>query len=243
MTYIILSAGKGVKLQPLTLNHPKSLYKLDDNTTILQRLVRMIRRYDTTAEIVVVVGYMYKNIQCELVDDNVTFVQNPFYSVTGSMGSLWFARKYLQRENVAIINGDIVAGDALIKEVICQHTDYPYVLLDSSRKDSNKYNVQVQNDMVCVMSKNLTDYMGNYASVAKLDAVSSRFLLDQLNQMVNEEMYGLFFEDALVQMIFEKNFELYYKDIKEYEWTEVDNVDDLLKAKLIHHKFKSLLSR
>ena len=46
MTYIILSAGKGVKLQPLTLNHPKSLYKLDDKTTILQRLVRKIRKYD-----------------------------------------------------------------------------------------------------------------------------------------------------------------------------------------------------
>lgn len=234
MTYIILSAGKGVKLQPLTLNHPKSLYKLDDNTTILQRLVRMIRRYDVTAEIVVVVGYMYKQIQRELEDDNVTFVHNPFYSVTGSMGSLWFAKKYLQCENVTIINGDVVASDNLLKDVICQHTDYPYVLLDSSRKDANKYNVQVQNDMVCVMSKNLTDYMGNYASIIKLDAVSSRFLLEQLNQMVNEEMYVLFYEDALVQMIFEKNFELYYKDIREYEWTEVDTVDDLLKAREIN---------
>lgn len=236
MTYIILSAGKGVKLQPLTLNHPKSLYKLDDSTTILQRLVRMIRRYDAEAEIVVVVGYMYKNIQRELEDDNVAFVQNPFYSVTGSMGSLWFARKYLQRENVTIINGDVVASDNLLKDVICQHTDYPHVLLDSSRKDSNKYNVQVQNDMVCVMSKNLSDYMGNYASITKLDAVSSRFLLDQLNQMVNEEMYDLFYEDALVQMIFANNFELYYKDIKKYCWTEVDSVDDLLKAKEIHQQ-------
>ena len=236
MTYIILSAGKGVKLQPLTLNHPKSLYKLDDNTTILQRLVRMIRRYDAGAEIVVVVGYMYKQIQHELEDDNVTFVHNPFYSVTGSMGSLWFAKNYLQRENITIINGDIVASDNLIKDVICQHTDYPCVLLDSSRKDSNKYNVQVQNDMVCVMSKNLTDYLGNYASIIKLDAVSSRFLLEQLNQMVNEEMYNLFFEDALVQMIFEKNFELYYKDIRDYTWTEVDSVDDLLRAKEIHQK-------
>ena len=181
MTYIILSAGKGVKLQPLTLNHPKSLYKLDDNTTILQRLVRTIRRYDVEAEIVVVIGYMYKQIQRELEDDNVTFVHNPFYSVTGSMGSLWFAKKYLQRENITIINGDIVASDKLIKEVICQHTDYPCVLLDSSHKDSNKYNVQVQDDMVCVMSKNLTDYLGNYASIVKLDAVSSRFLLEQLN--------------------------------------------------------------
>lgn len=233
MTYIILSAGKGAKLQPLTLNHPKSLYKLDDKTTILQRLVRMIRKFDAEAEIVVVVGFMYKQIQRELEDDNVKFVHNPFYSVTSSMGSLWFAKDYLQRENVTIINGDIVTSDILLKEVICQHTDYPYVLLDSSHKDSNKYNVQVQGDLVCVMSKNLTEYKGNYANVTKLDAVTSRFLLEQLNQMVNEEMYNLFFEDALVQMIFEKNFELYYKDIKEYEWTEVDNVDDLLIARKI----------
>lgn len=233
MTYIILSAGKGVKLQPLTLNHPKSLYKLDDQTTILQRLVRKIRKYDVEAEIVVVVGYMYNQILKELEDDNVKFVHNPFYSVTSSMGSLWFAKDFLQRENVTIINGDIVASDQLIKDVVSQHTDYPCVLLDSTHKDANKHNVQVQGDLVCVMSKNLTEFEGNYASITKMDAVSSRFLLEQLNQMVNEEMYNLFFEDALVQMIFQKNFELYYKDIKDYEWTEVDCVDDLLKARQI----------
>lgn len=232
-TYIILSAGKGVKLQPLTLNHPKSLYKLDDKTTILQRLVRRIRRYDAKAEIIVVVGYMYKQIQKELENDNVRFVLNPFYSATGSMGSLWFAKDYLQRENVTIINGDIVASDKLMKEIVCQYTDYPVVLLDSTRKDANKYNVQVQGDLVCVMSKNLTEYAGNYASIIKLDAVTSRFLQEQLDQMVNEEMYNLFYEDALVQMIFQKNFELYYKDIKNFKWTEVDCVDDLLKARQI----------
>ena len=238
MTYIILSAGKGVNLQPLTLNHPKSLYKLDDKTTILQRIVRKIRKYDLEAEIVVVVGYMYKQIQKELEDDNVKFVHNPFYSVTSSMGSLWFTKDYLQRENVTIINGDIVASEKLIRDVICLHTDYPYVLLDSTHKDANKYNVQVQGDLVCVMSKNLTKFIGNYASVTKLDAVSSRFLLEQLNQMVNDEMYGLFFEDSLVQMIFQKNFELYYKDIKDYKWTEVDCVDDLLKARQIQTESK-----
>lgn len=236
MTYIILSAGKGLNLQPLTLNHPKSLYKLDDKTTILQRLVRKIRKCDVEAEIVVVVGYMYKQIQKELEDDNVKFVLNPFYSVTGSMGSLWFAKDFLQRENVTIVNGDIVVSDMLIRDVVSQHTDYPYVLLDSTHKDANKYNVQVQGDLVCVMSRHLTEFVGNYASITKLDAVSSRFLLEQLNQMVNEEMYNLFFEDALVQMIFQKNFELYYKDVKDYQWTEVDSVDDLLKAKQIQLK-------
>ena len=238
MTYVILSAGKGVKLQPLTLNRPKSLYKLDGKTTILQRLVRKIRKYDAEAEIVVVIGYMYNQIQKELEDDNVKFVHNPFYSVTSSMGSLWFAKDYLQRENLTIVNGDIVTSDKLMQDVVSQHTDYPYVLLDSTHRDANKYNVQVQGDLVCVMSKNLTEFEGNYASIAKLDAVSSRFLLEQLNQMVNEEMYNLFFEDALVQMIYQKNFELYYKDIKDYQWTEIDNVDDLLKARQIQAESK-----
>jgi choline kinase len=233
MTYIILVAGQGRNLQPLTLSHPKTLYKLDGDTTVLQRLVRSIRKYDNDAEIVVVVGFMYKHIQTELEDDNVVIVLNPFYATTSSMGSLWFAKDYLQRENVAIINGDIVMSDNLMNDVICSHTDIPYVLLDSTKNDGNKYNVQVQRDKVCVMSKNLTEFLGNYASVVKLDAVSSRFVLEQLDLMVNEGMYDLFFEDALVQMIFDKNFELYYKDIKDYQWTEVDNVDDLLKARQI----------
>lgn len=236
MTYIILVAGKGAKLQPLTLNRPKTLYKLDDNTTVLQRLVRSIREYDLEAEIVVVVGFMYRYIQKELEDDNVIFVHNPFFSVTSSMGSLWFARNFLQRENVTIINGDIVMSDLLMKDIICKHTDSPYVLVDSSCKAPDKYNVQVQGETVCVMSKNLTEFYANYASVTKLDAISSRFLLEQLILMVNEETYGLYFEDALVQMIFERNFELTYKDINNYEWTEIDSVDDLLKARQIQSK-------
>lgn len=233
MTYIILAAGQGRNLQPLTLSHSKTLYKLDGNTTVLQRLVRSIRKHDKDAEIVVLVGFMYKHIQKELEDDNVVFVHNPFYTVTSSMGSLWFAKDYLQKENVTVINGDIVMSDSLINDVICSHTDIPYVLLDSTKTDENKYNVQVQGEKVCVMSKNLTEFIGNYASVVKLDAVSSRFMLEQLDLMVNEGMYNLFFEDALVQMIFDKNFELYFRDIKNYRWTEVDNVDDLIKARLI----------
>ena len=233
MTYIVLVAGQGKNLQPLTLSYPKTLHKLGGETTVLQRLVRSIRKCDKKAEIVIVVGFMYKHIQKELEDDNVLFVHNPFYEVTSSMGSLWLAKEYLQRENVTIINGDIVMSDKMINDVICAYTDIPYVLLDSTKTSDNKYNVQVQGDRVCVMSKNLTDFMGNYVSVTKLDAVSSRFVFEQLSLMVNDGMYNLFYEDALVQMIFDKDFELYYKDVKDYKWTEIDSVDDLLKARQI----------
>lgn len=235
MTYIILAAGKGENLQPLTLKTPKSLYKLDRNTTVLQRMVRLIRKHDMGAEIVVVTGFMYEQVTRDLERENVIIVHNPFYSSTGSIASLWFAKKYLERDNLTILNADIVAEDKLISEVICKETDVPYVLIDSS-KTEGKYNVQVNGDRICVMSKSLSTFYAQYVSVTKLDAVSARFLLEEIDNMVNSEMYNQLFEDALVQLIFEDDFDLYYKDIKDYAWCEIDNVNDLIMAKDVQNK-------
>ena len=230
MTYIILAAGKGTSLQPLTLKTPKSLYKLDRHSTVLQRMIRTIRKYDHKAEIVVVAGFMYDHVLREVERENVIVVRNPFYAATSSIASLWFAKKYLERDNVTILSSDIVLEDRLVEEIICHNTEKPYVLVDSS-KTTGKYNVQVQGDKVCVMSKALSSFYAQYVCVTKLDAVSARFLLEEIDTMVSAEMYDQLFEDALVQMIFENDFDLYYKDITGYSWTEVDTVDDLIKAR------------
>jgi choline kinase len=235
MTYIILAAGMGTNLQPLTLRIPKSLYKLDRYSTVLQRMVRTIRKFDQKAEIVVVAGFKYDHLIREMERENVIVVRNPFYACTGSMASLWFARKYLERDNVTILNSDIVVEDRLVEEIICRRTEKPYILVDSSRK-TGKYNVQIQGDRICVMSKELSSFFAQYTCVTKLDAVSARFLLEEIDTMINNEMYDLLFEDALVQMIFENDFDLYYKDIKDYSWAEVDNVNDLIIAREVHKK-------
>ena len=138
-------------------------------------------------------------------------------------------------DNVTILNSDIVLEDRLIEEVICKNTEIPYVLVDSS-KTTGKYNVQVQGNKICVMSKSLSVFFAQYVCVTKLDAVSSRFLMEEIDEMINDEMYDQLFEEALVQMIFKNDFDLYYKDIKGYSWTEVDNVDDLIKAREVQKK-------
>lgn len=234
MKYIFMVAGKGSRLQPLTLLHPKSMFMLDKETTLIQRMVQLIRKYDEEADIVVVTGHMHKSIESVL--ENVTVVYNPFYEVTNSIASLWFAQEHLVTDNTVLIDGDIVMSEALIRDVVCKPTDKPLVLLDSSIKSDGDYNVQVSGDEVLVMSKELDDYYGEYAGLTKLDEKSAALMRNEVNQMVEEGYYDQWYENALVQLIFKNNFKLYYHDICEYEWTEVDCVSDLIHAKNIHLK-------
>ena len=236
MKYIFMVAGKGTRLQPLTLKHPKSMYKLDENTTLLQRMVTLIKKYDSEAEIVIVTGHMHRAIEEQVT--GATFVYNPFYEVTNSIASLWFAREHVDADNVVLIDGDIVMSDELVKDIMCKPVDRATVLVDSSIKTDGDYNVEISGDQVLVMSKDLTSYYGEYAGVTKLDRESALLMRSELEDMVEEGFYDQWYENALVQLIFKKDFRLFYTDISNYEWTEVDSVNDLLLAKQIHMKEK-----
>ncbi len=234
MKYIFMVAGKGSRLQPLTLNHPKSMFKLDNNTTLIQRMVKIIKKIDKESDIVVVTGHMHRSIESEL--ENVTLVYNPFYAVTNSIASLWFAKEHLDADNIVLIDGDIVMSEKLMKDIVCVPVNKPTVLLDSSIKTDGDYNVQISGDQVLVMSKDLDSYYGEYAGVTKLDRESARLMKEEMDAMVEDGNYDQWYENALVQLIFKDNFHLYYEDICNYDWTEVDCVSDLIHAKNIHMK-------
>ena len=188
-TYIVLAAGKGRNLQPLTLKYPKTSFRLDEHTTVLQRMVRSIRRYDKNAEIVVVVGYLSDMVREELADDNCKFVENPFYEVTNSISSVWFARQYLERENVTIAHGDVVFCDEIIRNNLVRETDCPYVLVDSSYIKPGSYNAVIRDGQVLVMSNKLENFNAKYSCLTKLDAVSARLLKEEIDSMIHNNMY------------------------------------------------------
>jgi len=231
--YILLAAGKGTRLHPLTKNCPKCLFNVDANISIVQKLINDIHDCDSRAEIIMVTGFM-----SDLISETIKgcdFIFNPFYDCTNSIASLWFASNHLQG-HVTIINADIVTEYALINDIIKKEFDYPFVLVDSSIKTDGDYNVQVKNEEVVVMSKELKEYHAEYAGITKLPPNSSLLLRNEIFHMIKEGYYDQWYENALVQMIFNKNFQLRYCDIANYNWTEVDCVDDLLKAKEIYNR-------
>jgi len=114
MRVIILAAGVGSRLKPFTENTPKCLFKLGENETLLARMINIVKK-NNVSEICVVTGFQHFLIEQSISD--VIFIHNPFYRVTNSIASLWFAREYLDDE-VIMINSDIVFEDALFKNIL-----------------------------------------------------------------------------------------------------------------------------
>lgn len=232
MNYVILAAGRGTRLHPLTLSYPKSSYLLGEGTTVLQRTVRLINECDPEARVVVVTGFQHERVEEQLAGERCETVLNPFYAVTNSAASLWFARGMLG-DDVAIFNGDVVLSRELMRYA-CGSVAGAEVLVDSSVRASGDYNVQVNGGRVLVMSKELSDPFAEYVGVTRLDAASARELRRALEATISEEMYDQWYENVLVYMVFQDEFPLGWHDVAEGSWTEVDTVDDLLLAKRIY---------
>jgi len=57
MKYIILAAGKGTRVLPLTLNTPKVLLTLNSKVTLLDYQLNQLIKTKNCQEIIIVAGY------------------------------------------------------------------------------------------------------------------------------------------------------------------------------------------
>lgn len=231
MKVIILAAGIGSRLKPLTENTPKSLLYIDENITVLERTIEMINR-NCSADIVVVTGYYKEKIEeCVSKFSNCKTINNPFYRITNSISSLWFAREEMD-DDIIIMNADIILEEQLFKYII-NIDESAYVLYDSSIGEAADYKVAEESGDVVVMSKELNSFSGEYVGVTGLSCYEAKKVREKIEHMVENELVNEWYETALVDMIFNNMFKLKALDVCEYNWTEIDSVNDLIKAKQI----------
>lgn len=117
MIAVILSAGAGSRLLPLTLERPKCLVEVDGRT-ILDWQLDAVRQAGIKAA-VVVGGYRSPQIAAHLDRHRsslpVELVFNPFWSLASSIGSVWAARDHLHGA-FCLMNGDTIFDPALIRD-------------------------------------------------------------------------------------------------------------------------------
>ncbi|MGB3722959.1 MAG: phosphocholine cytidylyltransferase family protein [Pacificimonas sp.] len=118
---IILSAGQGSRLLPLTEDRPKCLIDFNGRTLLGWQLDVMIANGVT--DIHIVTGFRADMIEAELAKRsdqdavNIQTVFNPFYNVADNLGSVWLAR-HLMNQDFLILNGDTLVSQALVAAVL-----------------------------------------------------------------------------------------------------------------------------
>ena len=135
MRAIILAAGQGSRLLPLTADRPKCLIAFNGRS-LLDWQLDMLGR-NGIAEALVVTGFRDDQIEATLArrtgGPRVTTLYNPFYKVADNLGTLWLARDWLDGDCLTL-NGDTLVSQALVARAVGAGIDGIAVTVD--RKDA-----------------------------------------------------------------------------------------------------------
>ncbi|WP_039392060.1 phosphocholine cytidylyltransferase family protein [Novosphingobium sp. MBES04] len=124
---ILLSAGQGSRLLPLTAERPKCLIDFSGRSLIawqIEMLARAgIKRID------VVTGFMTDMLEAHLatIKDprvEITVRFNPFFKVADNLGSCWIAREAM-RGDFVILNGDTLVSEDIARAVLAEPNPWP----------------------------------------------------------------------------------------------------------------------
>ena len=115
---IILAAGIGKRMNPVTLKIPKPLVRVN-GVRMIDTIIRALYHNGIT-EIYIVVGYLKEQFSEALkVYQGITLIENPYYATCNNISSLYVARDYL--ENAIILDGDqIIHNEKILTSEFCQ---------------------------------------------------------------------------------------------------------------------------
>ena len=237
---IILSAGKGSRLLPLTAERPKCLIELSGRSLLEWQLDAL--RQVGVADIVVVTGF-----RDDLVDavaerrEGVRTLFNPFYHVADNLGSVWMARAELGSDTL-LLNGDTLVSPALLDRVLGAATGPIAVTVDEKDDyDADDMKVLRDGDRLLRIGKALEPGGYNAESIGLLAfrGEGPRLFADQVEIMMRQpdgtRRWYLRAIDALAQA----GADVRTVSIRGEEWQEVDFPEDVEAAKALTARWAS----
>ncbi len=112
MRAILLAAGMGTRLRPLTLETPKSLIKVND-TPLLERQIEFLKEKGID-EIIVVTGYLSEKFEYLKEKYGIKLVHNNKYDIYNNIYTMYLVREYL--EDAYVIDADVYIVENFILE-------------------------------------------------------------------------------------------------------------------------------
>ena len=134
MRALILAAGRGTRISRYLSGRPKCTVDIGGGITLIENTIRQLRGMGIK-DIGIILGYNQEVIREILKEHDIKFYYNPFFDVTNSIASAWFARDFITNEDdIMIMNGDVFVDDSLL-EIIKEETLSPVLFCDETRKE------------------------------------------------------------------------------------------------------------
>ena len=210
MNLIILAAGKGTRLLPLTKNTPKSLIDLGDGTTLLERQINNAVACNAIDKVYVVTGYRSAQIEARIeqlsADIPVEIVYNPFFDISNNLLSLWCANYIMDGKDFIITNGDNIYKTGIYDQISAGIADTIQLTIDyKDHYDDDDMKVQLQSGQVQRVSKQIEIEAAEAESVGLVmirgEQKRARFrrkLLEMVQDLENRNRFWLEIFNALV---------------------------------------------
>ena len=124
---IIMAAGLGNRMRPVTLTTPKPLVKVH-GVRMIDTVIRGLHDNGIT-EIYIVVGYLKEQFYTlEKEYPGVTIIENPYYDTCNNISSLYVARDHI--ENAMILDGDQIVYNKTILSPEFERSGYNSIWTD-----------------------------------------------------------------------------------------------------------------
>ncbi len=242
---VILAAGIGSRLRPMTNHKPKCLVKSAGKPILQYQIDAYIQA--GVREIVILVGYEGRAIAdyCKHIRDvSIRIVENAEYETTNNMYSLHLVRGYVRGRGFILNNADLVVDPSLVRRLLqCPGDDA--VAVDTTTYIDESMKVALGADgYIRDISKAVPPALSHGCSIDfyKFSAASGEVLFDEIARIVEVEGSLHEWTEVAMQRLFQSGrLDFRPCDIAGLAWVEVDNYEDLALADRMFSGFDQAL--
>lgn len=239
MKAIILAAGEGKRLRPLTEHQPKAMVSIWGKS-LLERQLEQLKKMGIE-DVQIVCGYQHQAIEKLKEKWSISTVINPDYSRTNMVFSLAQALEFVGKDEqpVLILYGDIAYADQHLQALIESQSTSPVTVLGNSDwfelwsqrlddplsdAETFLYSQDMQLTEIGNKPHSIEQVQAQYMGMIKTDATYLHQLLDNyLNHATNEKVRNWYLTDLIQTVIKDAGVHV---ELVKGSWIEIDTYED-----------------